>query len=64
MREIELSETKEIHLQHHGWIRYVTTEDLKDGEIVFVKGIGECEVREITEDLVELWIAKGVEVKT
>ena len=64
MREIELSETKEINLRHHGWIRYATTEDLKDEKIVFVKGIGECEVREITEGLVELWIAKGVEVKT
>lgn len=63
MREIELSKTKEINLRYHGWVQYNTGEDLKDGEIVLVKGVGECTVRKITEDLVELWMVKEEEVK-
>ena len=59
MREIELSKTKEISLRHHGWIHHHTVEELKDEEIVLVKGVGECAVREITGSLVELWMVKG-----
>lgn len=57
MREIELSKTKENNLRHHGWVQYAIS-DLKDEEIVLVKGVGECAVRKITEDLVELWMVK------
>ena len=59
MREITLSDTQEANLRHHEWLQYHTAEDLQDKEIVFVKGIGECEVRAITTGLVELWVVKG-----
>ena len=62
MREIALSKTKENNLRHHGWVQYVISE-LKDEEIVLVKGVGECAVREITKGLVELWIVKEEELK-
>lgn len=58
MREVELSDTQEENLQTHGWIQHYTTEELQDNEIVFVKDIGECEVRVITPGLVELWMVK------
>lgn len=58
MKEIELSEIKASNLRIHEWISYLTTEDLKDGAVVFVKGVGECTVRTITKGLVELWIVK------
>lgn len=60
MREIELSEIKEIKLQQHGWITHSTT-GLKDEEVVLVKGVGECTVREITKEFVELWMVKREE---
>lgn len=59
MREIEISEIKVRNLLTHEWTSYLTTEDLQDKEIVFVNGIGECEVRKITKGLVELWMVKG-----
>jgi hypothetical protein len=59
MREIKLSETQEANLRHHEWLQYHTTEDLQDCEVVFVKGVGKCTVRAITENLVELWIVQG-----
>ena len=65
MREIKLSEIKARNLRTHDWVQHNTTEDLKDGEVVFVKGVGECEVRVITsKNLVELWVAKGEDGKT
>ena len=54
MREIVLSEVKARNLRTHVWLQHHTVEDLEDKEIVFVKGVGECEVREITKGLVEL----------
>jgi len=51
-----LSEIKARKLLTHEWVQYTPTEDLKDQEIVFVKGVGGCVVREITKNLVELWI--------
>lgn len=59
MREIELSEIKASNLRTHEWTQYMTTEDLKDQEVVFVKGVGECTVRGIAKGVVELWIVKG-----
>ena len=64
MREIKLSEIKARNLRTHDWVQHNTTEDLKDGEVVFVKGVGECTVRKITTGLVELWLVKGEERKT
>lgn len=64
MREIELSEIKASNLRTHEWTQYLTTEDLQDGEVVLVKGVGECTVRKITTGLVELWLVKGEERKT
>ena len=56
MREIVLSKIKARNLQTHEWTQYSTTEDLKDQEIVLVNGVGECIVREIAKNLVELWV--------
>lgn len=53
MKEIELPKSKEINLRHHGKIQHATLE-VQNGEIVEIKGVGKCKVKEVVKGLVEL----------
>ena len=57
MREIELSETKKASLRVHTWVQHAAS-GLADGEVVLIRGVGECIVRRIANGLVELWTVR------
>lgn len=52
-KEIELPKSKELNLRHHGKIQHAT-QDLEDGEVVEIEGVGKCRVKEVVKGLVEL----------
>lgn len=53
MKQIELPISKELNLRHADKIQHATL-DLEDNEIIEIKGVGICKVKQVVKGLVEL----------